>query len=211
MTASFSPQQIKANRIKLALLWSVPFGLMAIAAIVYGLVQAGHISVGSKNEGVLIQPPIQLSQLALTTDLDDDKATLWQDKWSIVVRGGADCDAACLETLLLTRQIHIRLNKEANRVQRVYLAATADPLTADPALSDKLTAHLATENHYMKVAMANSAQLSVLDNALMAADQTARFFVVDPDGWAMMYYLDEHDGGAILKDLKYLLKYSKER
>jgi hypothetical protein len=49
----------------------------------------------------------------------------------------------------------------------------------------------------MKVAMANSAQLSVLDNALMAADQTARFFVVDPDGWAMMYYLDEHDGGAI--------------
>ena len=218
MTASFSPQQIKANRIKLALLWSVPFGLMAIAGIVYALVQAGYINVGSKNEGVLIQPPIQLSQLALASDIDPDKSNLWQDKWSIVVRGGADCDAACLDTFLLTRQIHIRLNKEANRVQRVYLAAapsstTAAPesLTVESALSDELSAHLATDNHYMKVAIANAAQLTVLDNALMAGDQMARFFVVDPDGWAMMYYLEEHEGGAILKDLKYLLKYSKER
>lgn len=211
MTASFSPQQIKANRIKLALLWSVPFGLMAIAGIVYALVQAGYINVGSKNEGVLIQPPIQLSQLALTTDIDYNKSNLWQDKWSIVVRGGADCYAACLDTLLLTRQIHIRLNKEANRVQRVYLAAAPSSTTVASALSDELSAHLATDNHYMKVAIANAAQLTVLDNALMAGDQTARFFVVDPDGWAMMYYLEEHEGGAILKDLKYLLKYSKER
>ena len=218
MTASLSPQKVKANRIKLALLWSVPFGLMAIAGIVYALVQAGYISVGSKNEGVLIQPPIQLSKLAITTDLESDRSNLWQDKWSIVVRGGADCDAACLDTLLLTRQIHIRLNKEANRVQRVYLAAAPssatavlDSLTAESALSDELTAHLATDNHYMKVAIANSAQLTVLDNALIAGDQTARFFIVDPDGWAMMYYLEDHDGGAILKDLKYLLKYSKER
>ncbi|MDB2409267.1 hypothetical protein N9W57_01425 [Pseudomonadales bacterium] len=212
MTATLSPQQVRANRIKLVLLWSVPFGLMAIAGLVYTMVQSGYISVGSKNEGVLIRPPIQLSELALTTSEAVDKSSLWQDKWSIVVRGSADCDSTCSETLLLTRQIHIRLNKEANRVQRVYLST-------ESALSDELTAHLATENHYMKVAVVNSAAdqlnnsttMAELDTALAGSNQAARFFIVDPDGWAMMYYLDEHDGGAILKDLKYLLKYSKER
>ncbi|MGB1191891.1 MAG: hypothetical protein ACPG3T_03115 [Pseudomonadales bacterium] len=205
MTATLSPQQVRANRIKLLLLWSVPFGLMALAGLVYTMVQSGYISVGS-------QPPIQLSELVLTTSKDIDKSSLWQDKWSIVVRGGADCDSACSETLKLTRQIHIRLNKEANRVQRVYLST-------EPALSDELTAHLATENHYMKVAVVNSTAgqlnnpitMAELDIALAGSNQTARFFIVDPDGWAMMYYLDGHDGGAILKDLKYLLKYSKER
>lgn len=216
MTAEFSPKQVRASRVKLVLLWSVPFGLMAIAALVYALVQSGYINISSKNEGVLIQPPIQLSQLSLTTTKDSDKKTIWQNKWSIVVRGGADCNDACAEALLLSRQIHIRLNKEANRVQRVYLSTA-------PALSDELTAHLASENHYMKVAISsdpvggiegesiNQTTMAELDNALAASGQEARMFIVDPDGWAMMYYLGEHDGGAILKDLKYLLKYSKER
>jgi len=185
---------------------------MAIAAVVYNLVESGVINVGSKNEGVLIQPPIQLNGLALTTNVELARDNIWAGKWSIVVRGGADCDADCLDTLLVTRQIHKRLNKEGNRVQRVYLSTA-------PALSDELTAHLAAENHYMKIAVVdeianeetNQLALIELDNVLASASQTVRFFLVDPDGWAMMYYLNEHDGVVILKDLKYLLKYSKER
>ena len=97
-------------------------------------------------------------------------------------------------------------------MQRVYLSTV-------PALSDELSSHLAVENHYMKLAVvdeianesANQLALIELDNVLASANQTVRFFLVDPDGWAMMYYLNEHDGVVILKDLKYLLKYSKER
>ena len=212
MTAAFTPKQVRSSRIKLVVLWAIPFGLMAIAAVVYNLVESGVISVGSKNEGVLIQPPIQLSGLALTTNVPLVRDNIWQGKWSIVVRGDADCDAECLDTLHITRQIHKRLNKEGNRVQRVYLSTT-------PALSDELAAHLAEENHYMKLALvdqianesANQLALVELDDVLASANQTVRFFLVDPDGWAMMYYLNEHDGVVILKDLKYLLKYSKER
>ena len=212
MTASFTPKQVRSSRMKLVVLWAIPFGLMAIAAVVYNMVESGVISVGSKNEGVLIQPPIQLNGLALTTNVPLVRDNIWQGKWSIVVRGDANCDVECLDTLLITRQIHKRLNKEGNRVQRVYLSTA-------PALSDELAAHLAAENHYMKLAVVdeianesdNQLALVELDDVLAGANQTVRFFLVDPDGWAMMYYLNEHDGVVILKDLKYLLKYSKER
>lgn len=212
MTASFTPKQVRSSRMKLVVLWAIPFGLMAIAAVVYNLVESGVINVGSKNEGVLIQPPIQLNGLALTTNVELARDNIWAGKWSIVIRGGANCDVDCLDTLLITRQIHKRLNKEGNRVQRVYLSTV-------PALSDELASHLAAENHYMKLAVVdeianesvNQLALIELDKVLASANQTVRFFLVDPDGWAMMYYLDEHDGVVILKDLKYLLKYSKER
>ena len=44
-----------------------------------------------------------------------------------------------------------------------------------------------------------------------ARQSEAQFFLVDPEGWAMMVYSAEHNGAAVLKDLKYLLKYSAER
>ena len=37
------------------------------------------------------------------------------------------------------------------------------------------------------------------------------FALVDPDGWLMMTYSPNHDGSQVLKDLKFLLKYSVER
>ena len=120
MTAVNENNVVWQNRFKLILLWMIPFGLMLLASVIYHLVQSGHISVASKNEGYLIQPPVQLSQLALTSDKDADN--IWHGKWTMVIRGGADCHQRCMDTLLLSRQIHIRLNKEANRTQRVYLS-----------------------------------------------------------------------------------------
>ena len=114
----------------------------------------------------------------------------------------------CMDTLLLSRQIHIRLNKEANRTQRVYLSDAAT-------LSQPLSEHLAAEHHYLTIAYSDSLSLAPLDQALLATAEArqseAQFFLVDPEGWAMMVYSAEHNGVAVLKDLKYLLKYSAER
>jgi len=212
MTAAFTPKQVRSSRIKLVLLWAIPIGLMIIAFPIMKLYQSGAYSYSTINKGILIQPHIQLNALTLTTDVTIEEETLWTDKWSIVVRGGADCDSECLDTLLLTRQTHILLNKEANRVQRIYLST-------DPELNAELIEHLATENHYMKLAYVdepanentNELILAELDRALTSSNEQAQFFIVDPNGWAMMYYLNEHNGAAILKDLKRLLKYSKGR
>lgn len=206
MTTTNKAGDVWQNRLKLILLWMVPFGLMILASVVFNLVQSGQISVGSKNQGYLIQPPAQLGEYALTSNKDVDN--IWLGKWSMVIRGGAECDQRCLDTLLITRQIHIRLNKEANRTQRVYLS---DAATLDKPLAE----HLAAEHHYLTVAKGDSPTLALLDQAVVAAAEghqaIPRFFLVDPQGWAMMVYSDQHDGAAVLKDLKYLLKYSAER
>lgn len=208
MTTSLTPQKIRANRLKLIMLWMVPFGLMVIAAIVYGLVQAGYISVGSKNNGELIQPPVHLDKLALTTILPANytEENLWAHKWTLVVRGGAKCDESCRDSLYIARQIHVRLDKAANRAQRLYLSDT--PVDQD------LLAYFEKEHRYLRVAIVDPKQLELLDKALESIGddaKPARFFVVDPEAWAMMAYHDGHDGGLILKDLKHLLKYSRER
>ena len=206
MTAASEGKVVWQNRFKLILLWMIPFGLMILASVIYNLVQSGQISVASKNQGYLIQPPVQLSKLALTSSKEADN--IWHGKWTMVIRGGEDCDQGCLDTLLLSRQIHIRLNKEANRTQRLYLSDAA-------ALSPSLSEHLAAEHHYLTVAYSDSPSLAPLDQAVLttaeARQSEAKFILVDPEGWAMMVYSAEHDGAAVLKDLKYLLKYSAER
>lgn len=208
MAKTFSPQEIRANRIKLLILWLVPFGLMAIAAVVYAMVQFGYISIGSKNHGELIRPPLQLSELAPTTNNSHNSTfpELWDKHWSLVIRGSGSCDQRCVDTLYLTRQLHVRLDKNANRAQRVYLS--------DAPIAEELQTLLDAEHRYIKVAVASPAQLSALDTVLAKTgpeQASARFFLVDPQGWAMMAYLDHHEGGLILQDLKHLIKYSRER
>ena len=200
-TAAVPPR----GRLQLLLLWLVPLGLMAAAGVAYQLVVAGHLSLGSKNQGQLIQPPLQWGELAPTTSIDNEEAGSWKGRCRIVVRGDERCEGACREALQLTRQIHIRLDKSANRVQRVYLSDER-PLTAE------FEAHLAEQHHYLQHRVAGDEALAQLDARLQDAQgRPAAFFLVDPAGWAMMYYRADHLGGEVLQDLKHLLKYSQER
>ena len=199
-------KQIRNNRIKLLILWLVPFGLMAIAAIVYGLVMQGTLSLGSTNQGDLIQPPKQLGEIALHDEAGELVTDAFAGKWTIVVRSDAACDNDCMEALYLTRQIHIRLDKNANRVQRIYLSTV-------PQLEQGLVEHIGNEHRYLRALHAEPAALAELDSYLSTLPASAGrqpFVLVDPQGWAMMTYSIEHDGNAILKDLKHLLKFSRE-
>ena len=134
-------------------------------------------------------------------DAGDTLAPLWTKKWSIVFRGDADCDQRCSEDLYLTRQVHVRLDKDANRVQRIYLHES-------PNLAAPLQALIDTEHRYLQLVSVKS--LATLDSALEAVPG-ARFVLVDPDGWAMMAYDDRHQGEDLLTDLKHLLKFSRSR
>lgn len=196
----------KNNRIKLLILWLIPLGLMIIASIVYWLVINDHISLGSKNEGELVVPPINISELALTIDKAPDK--IWKDKWIMLIRGSETCVDICENALYLTRQIHIRLNEKADRVRRVYLSDTTD-------LSPDLSKHLEVSHKFVRIVTGSNKFISVIDDRLkqiaLKKGSPISFALVDPDGWLMMAYTSNHDGSQILKDLKFLLKYSVER
>jgi len=207
--------QRRNNRIKLMVLWLIPFGLMAIAGFCYYLVQSGQMTVTSKNHGNLIQPPLQLNELLEKIQHKDssgqplDLDTPWQGQWTMVVRGDVDgaeqCSQRCRDNLYATRQLHIRLDKNANRVQRVYLTHKSN-VDAD------LSAFLQEEHRLTKFYVADEESLASLDSALRTpSGEAASFFLVDPAGWAMMFYSSEHSGNGMLKDLKHLLKYSRDR
>ncbi len=197
------------GRLKLLALWMIPIGLMLAAILVYKLVMAGQLTLGSKNEGILLSPPLQFGTLAFTDSTAAPIADAMRGKWSMVVRGGANCDDDCRRALYLTRQVHIRLDKSANRVQRIYLSDQFP-------LSGELQQHIEQDHRYLHVLFTDTDGLAAIDAAVAATESTsdgsdtASFFLVDPQGWAMMVYQQQHQGGQILKDLKHLLKYSRE-
>ena len=202
-------KQRRSNQIKLLILWLVPFGLMAIAGICYYLVMTGQLEIGSKNKGDLIRPAVQVKQVLSAAD-DPALADVWDGKWTMALRVIGHCDQQCRDALMLSRQLHIRLDKEANRVQRVMLV---DQAIADPVL----LSHLETEHSLLKVisleALRGSDALNRFDQLLqetVAGTKTPHeesapelaFFLVDQSGYAMMTYHQGHDGNDILQDLK---------
>ena len=201
--------QRRSNQIKLLILWLIPVLLMATAGITYYLVQAGKLELGSKNNGVLVRPLLQMTELfkegapGSIEGVEREAASLLQGKWTMIVRTKADCDQRCRDALYLSRQLHVRLNKDAYRVRRVYMYESESQLNAEfKAFLDQEHPLIAT----LPITSAIGDQLA--SKTTSTAGEPASFFLVDPQGWLMMYYLAHHDGNAVLADLKHLLKLS---
>lgn len=213
-----TPAQRRSNQVKLLVLWLIPVALMLIAGITYYLAQTGQLTLGSKNNGVLIRPPLQMTDLlegnpaASIDGVEHEAGSLFQGKWTMVVRAENGCNSKCRDTLYLTRQLHVRLNKDAYRVQRVYMyEGAAGPNQKPAALDTDFIEFIGQEHPRIATLPVSSSISDTLANKMTGENkEQASFFLVDPQGWAMMYYLDQHEGNAVLTDLKHLLKYSRE-
>ncbi|MCK9562986.1 MAG: hypothetical protein M0R02_09745, partial [Bacteroidales bacterium] len=80
-------------------------------------------TLGTKNKGVLLSPTLDIDALGLRRD----DGSLWSIpdgslRWRILVPAVDQCDEECRQMLYITRQIHIRLNKQAHRVERAYVS-----------------------------------------------------------------------------------------
>ncbi len=160
--------------------------------------------LGTKNNGILIQPPRAIAELPLQSSDGESFDFSQQPKhWSIVIPVTSHCDAQCEQTLYLTRQIHIALGKYSDRVRR-YLVATEYPLDSD-------FENLLKQHPKIEVLRVDSREFA---NYFARSDlrplQNHQYFIVDPSGWLMMYYGPQHGFKAVLKDLKFLLANSHE-
>lgn len=168
----------------------------------------GHIDLpallGTKNNGVLIKPPRAIAELPLALANDEPFEFAKQPKrWSILIPVAAHCDSQCQHNLYITRQIHIALGKDANRVQR-YLIATQWPLDSD---FEKLL----QEHPKLQVLKIDSAVFDrYFAQSQLQPVRDQQYVLVDPAGWLMMYYGPQHDGKVVMKDLKFLLTNSHE-
>jgi hypothetical protein len=142
--------------------------------------------------------------------------TLWADlptKWRLmVVQRGDICDETCQQQLYQTRQIHLALGKDFNRVGRVLLgevAAASVAISATNAHNDEpqsLLPWLEREHLGLTPLTLPSNQLVTLVPETL--DQPGQWYVVDPSGWIMMRVADDLHYKDVISDLRFLLKHS---
>ncbi|MGB1272490.1 MAG: hypothetical protein ACPG5T_10475 [Endozoicomonas sp.] len=106
---------------QLALVILIPTLAMGLAWMMYftGL----WLPEGRTNKGELLLPPAQLGDLQLMRGLERIEPEATEGVWRLVVFGSPGCEEqACQDSLYKTRQVHIALGKEAERVVRLYVA-----------------------------------------------------------------------------------------
>ncbi len=172
--------------------------------VLWFLSQSGVINLpamlGTKNNGVLISPVRAVADLNLRDSNGYAIEFSQSPVWTLIIPGRRHCDATCQETLYFTRQTHIAMGREANLFRRFYLSLDGEVDAAYTELQQRDHPNLLT-------VFATGEDLSALLNGLGIEDPlSGRYlFLVDPQGWLMMYYTDQHTGKDIIKDIKALL------
>jgi hypothetical protein len=212
---SSSPATAK-SRLPLLLIAGTPLIVVLAASWLWYFVVQGNLdlvsTIGTSNNGSLVTPPRQIGAATFTDDVG--AAYAWQDldpRWTIVViNRGTVCNNACQQRLYFTRQLHIALGKEFNRVQRVLLADNVPQvvsLVSSPAEGfDKLAAQLASQHQGLVPLVMDATAIESYFPEIVDSD--AQWFLVDPAGWIMMRFDDSLDYKAVITDLKFLLKNS---
>ena len=209
------------NRMVLLLIAGIPITVILIATWLWYYVVEGDLDLvgmlGTANSGTLVQPPRQLDGFDLTQGegLPQQYSDLTR-KWTFLVPGTAACNETCEEMLYTTRQIHIAMGKQFNRIQRVYLSDSpvANTAMSFDTRSDNHPApasfeeYLAAEHRGMNAfTIAAQPHQELLAEHLTNPDT---WYLVDPAGWIMMSYDAKVDYKGVISDLKFLLKNSSE-
>jgi hypothetical protein len=185
--------------IVLALMFFAPLGLAFYLYYGHGTWHPG----GHVNAGDLIQPARPLPSLSLplwgsgTTD-----PNFLKRKWTFLYVAAGPCAEACRTRLYDTRQVRLALDRDMNRVQRVFVA--------DPDCCDARWLH---EQHPDLITIGAGAAVTPLlallpgrDGAVFAA--APRVYLIDPLGNLMMSYAADAKAKGMLEDMKRLLRLS---
>jgi cytochrome oxidase Cu insertion factor (SCO1/SenC/PrrC family) len=211
MTDPTSAHQRRQRRILigLALFFFAPLAVSFF--LYYG--SGGWRPVKQVNRGNLISParPLPAVELPLARDgtraakASDEhtKADFLTGKWTLLYWGPGRCNARCRVNLYNTRQVRTALNRNMDRVQRVFIAG--EGCCDWPYLSHEhpdLVTVLATP-----AADPLLATLPAFDGIEPAAAD--RIYIVDPLGNVMMSYAPDAKPKGLLEDLKRLLGLSQ--
>jgi cytochrome oxidase Cu insertion factor (SCO1/SenC/PrrC family) len=197
------PGAVRRGRRQLVLLAALFFVPLAIAFwLYYGA--TGWRPAGDASKGDLIDPARPLATLALATaDGTQTAPDFLRGKWSMVYVGDGLCDDRCRAALYLTRQSRIALNKDMDRVQRVFLVTGR--------CCDR--GFIAQEHPDLIVARVDDdASAALLEpfptyGGVPLAD-AGRIYIVDPLGNLLMSYAPTAPDKALLTDMKKLLRLS---
>jgi hypothetical protein len=193
--------------IGLAILFFAPLGLAFYLYYGHGTWHPG----GRVNAGELIQPARPLPALALPLLASGNtQPNFLKGKWTFLYVTIGPCTEACRIRLYDTRQVRLALDRDMNRVQRVFIA--------DAGCCDAQFLH---DQHPDLIAIragaADAPLLALLPGLDAAAAPTAtagttvtapRVYLIDPLGNLMMSYAADAKSKGMLEDMKRLLRLS---
>lgn len=195
-----------SSKVIFSLIIGIPLLVIAFSSLLYQMANRDVISLGTVNNGTLIQPPLDIAKLDPRHRNDETVQFNQPDSlWQFVVVGDGYCEQACEAMLYLTRQTHTALGKKMNRVGRMYL-------NTSPAYSAELDQLLINEHEKLTSVFIDDE--AYRNSRLPLSDEARGFYVVDPKGWVMMFYelpdLEQETltstGKLIIKDMKRLLR-----
>jgi hypothetical protein len=132
---------------------------------------------GQANFGELIHPARPMPAVSLTNAQGQSVALAeLKGQWLLVNVGSAVCAADCAQHLFIQRQLREMLNKDKDRVDRVWLITDDAPINAEvqPLLAETT------------VLRASASVLHAWLGEVPNVEMTQQVFVVDPQGHAML-------------------------
>ncbi|MDG1073465.1 MAG: hypothetical protein P8O76_00650 [Methylophilaceae bacterium] len=178
----------------LAVVFVLPF---TIAATLHLL----DIRPGGKSFGNLITPPTALIYPTFEDAKGEQFApSRWDKIWSIVMIDGQSCAEACQVNVDKLNRIHISLNKEFDRVQRI--------LILDGEVDAEQLVALQTKYKDLIILIADSPAQQSFVKVFDDTSAKGSVFLVDPLGNLMMHYPSTLGPKELYSDMKRLLKNS---
>lgn len=182
--------------IGLALLFFAPVGLSFYLYYGHSTLQPGR----RVNVGDLVQPPRPTPPVALSrVEGGTTGADVLLHKWTLVYVDEGGCDPRCRGALYDTRQVRLALDRDMDRVQRLFIAARCCEAAFLAAHPDLLV---------VRADGAAAPLVAMLAVDGLPAGSSGRVYVIDPLGNLMMYYAPEAKPKGMLEDLKRLLRLS---
>jgi cytochrome oxidase Cu insertion factor (SCO1/SenC/PrrC family) len=160
---------------------------------------------GRVNAGELIDParPLPALTLPLAAQAAAGAQTnpqFLKGKWTFLYVQHGRCDDGCLRHLYDTRQVRLALDREMNRVQRVFIG---DSDCCD--LKELLAAH--PDLIAVRSSAADDSLLALLPQRSGSLNSD-RIYLIDPLGNLMMFYAADAKPKGMLEDMKRLLRLS---
>jgi cytochrome oxidase Cu insertion factor (SCO1/SenC/PrrC family) len=183
----------------LALLFFAPLGIAFYLYYGHGTWRPG----GRVNAGELVEPARPLPSLALPLlGGGNTDPNFLKQKWTLLYVGVGSCAEGCRARLYDTRQVRLALDRDMNRVQRVFIAD-----------GDCCDARFLREQHPDLITIRASADAAPLLALLpgqgsVNATHAPRVYLIDPLGNLMMSYAADAPPKGILEDMKRLLRLS---
>jgi len=197
MTEEQKPASPLKGRLTLLALFVV-FFLPIVVALALNLELSHWLPFGQSNHGQLVAPAERIETATLTTVEGSPVVdTLFTEKWTLLYVEPSACLKACDRAVYRMRQSRYAMGKDMDRVQRLVVASR----TAARDAADKLLAY----DPSLKIVAAAPAWI----DGLRPGSRKAEIFVVDPQGYLVMWYRPDADPAGLIKDLKRLLKISK--